>query len=110
MAIEHAQPGTVVDVRPLGEKFGNQKTHTLAKTDDMELIRLVLRAGKEITTHTAPGQIMIHCLEGQVVFTTMGRELELEAGRLLYLNADEPHSVHAVEDSSLLLTILLPRK
>lgn len=42
--------------------------------------------------------------------TRIYQELELESGSLLYLNANEPHSVRAVEDSSLLLTILLPQK
>jgi quercetin dioxygenase-like cupin family protein len=110
MAIPHAQPGEIMDVRPLGATLAGHKTHTLARTDHLELIRLVLPAGKEIATHTAPGQITIQCLEGRVAFSTMGKELELEAGRLFYLNAHEPHAVRAVEDSSLLLTILLPRE
>lgn len=110
MAIPHAEPGEIVDVRPLGTAVADQKTHTLARTDALEIIRLVLPTGKEIATHTAPGQITVQCLEGRVAFSTMGQELELEAGRLLYLNAREPHSLRAVEDSSLLVTILLPRE
>lgn len=110
MAVTHVRPGEVVDVRPLGATLVDHRTYTLVKTDDFEIMRLVLPAGKEIATHTAPGRITIQCLEGRVAFTTMEKEVELETGRLLYLNANEPHSVRAVEDSSLLLTILLPLK
>lgn len=110
MALEHAQPGTIIDVQPLGTTLRDQKTHTLAKTDEFEIIRLVLPAGKEIATHTAPGPITIQCVEGEIAFSTMGNELEMNSGQLLYLNANEPHSLRAVEDSSLLLTILLSQK
>lgn len=110
MAIPYAQPGEVVDIQPLGTALTEHTSRTLVKTDDLEIIRLILPAGKEIATHTAPGRITVQCLEGRVGFTTMGNDLELEAGHLLYLNANEPHSVRAADDSSLLLTILLPQK
>lgn len=110
MAIHHAAPGEVIEVRPSGNTLASSKTTTLIKTPHAEVLHMVLPAGKVISEHKAPGEITIQCLDGRVSFSTMGKELELEAGQLLYLNANEPHSVHAVEDSSLLLTILLPRK
>lgn len=105
----HAQYGEVVDVRPLGPELLNQKTHVLAKSDDAELIRLVLPAGREIPTHTAPGQIIVQCLEGRVAFKTMGSEQVLNPGQLLFLAPNEPHAVHAIENCSVLLTKLLPK-
>jgi quercetin dioxygenase-like cupin family protein len=53
--------------------------------------------------------MIIHCLEGRVSFTTLGRTQILEAGMLLDLPAGEPHEVKGIEDTSLLLTILVPR-
>ena len=110
MSIPHAQPGTVINVQPLGEQLAEHKTHTLVKTETLEIIRLVLPAGKEISTHSAPGQMTLQCLEGHITFTTMGNNLNLEAGSLLYLNASEPHSLSSIENSSLLLTITFPNK
>ena len=52
---------------------------------------------------------MVQCLEGRVAFTTLGETQTLEAGRLLYLPAGEPHSVKGIENASLLLTVLLPK-
>lgn len=108
MAIPHAQPGQVIDVRPLGSSLGGQRTTTLVKTDKLEIIRLVLPQGKEITEHRAPGPITVQCLEGKVAFAALGRTNTLEPGSLLYLEAGQPHSLHAEADASLLLTILLP--
>ena len=110
MAIPHAAPGEVIDVRPLGEAIESAQTRTLFKTNAMEVIRLVLRKGKEIATHSAPGEITVHCLEGTVAFKSPGKSCDLKTGTMLYLAAGEPHSVQAAENATLLVTILLPSK
>ena len=109
MAIEHAKPGEVVDLRPLGAALVDSKTHTLIKTKNLEVVRMVMPAGKEISEHEAPGEITVQCLEGKVAFKALGKTEELVAGQLLYLAAEEPHSVNCIEDASFLLTILLNR-
>lgn len=105
MAQTHASPGEVVDVRPLGGGLAAAKTEVLVRSEDLELIRLVLPAGKELPMHVAPGLLVVQCLEGRVAFTALGRTQDLPAGRLLYLPPREPHAVYAVEASSLLVTI-----
>ena len=109
MAIPHAQPGEVIDVRPLGSALADSKTKTLFKTESVEAVRIVMPAGKEISEHEAPGEIIVQCLEGKIAFTALGKSDELSAGQLLYLSAEEPHSVKCIEDASFLLTILLNR-
>lgn len=106
MSIQHSQPGEVIQL-PLGVALTNSQTTTLVKTTDLELIRLVLPAGKEIPTHKATGEITVQCLEGRVAFTADGKAQELTAGQLLYLGAGQPHAVRAIEDSALLVTLLL---
>ena len=110
MAISHAQPTEVIDVRPLGAELKDAQTTTLIKTECLEVIRLVLPAGKEIKRHHVPGEITVHCLEGNVVFSTEQSECELTAGKLLYLSGSDDHALRAIEDSSLLVTILLEHK
>lgn len=106
MAIPHAEPGQLVDVRPLQEALGSTRTQVLIKTDRFEMLRMVLPAGKILAEHKAPGEIIVQCLEGRFAFTTMGKTEEMTAGSLLHLAAGEPHSLMASEDSSFLLTIL----
>ena len=109
MSIEHAKPAEIIPLQ-LGASLAGSKTTTLAKTAELELIRLVLPAGKEIPTHKAAGEITVQCLEGRVAFTTDHKTQELFAGQLLYLLAGDPHAVKALEDSSLLVTLLLKPK
>jgi quercetin dioxygenase-like cupin family protein len=110
MAIPHAKAGEVIDVRPLGAALSTAHTQTLVKTDALEVVRIVMAAGKDIAPHAVPGEVAVQCLEGKVEFRVDGSEHELTAGTLLYLEGAAPHSLHAREDSSLLVTILLTHK
>jgi quercetin dioxygenase-like cupin family protein len=109
MAIPHAKAGEVVDVRPLGSALASAQTKTLVRAEQVEVIRLLVPAGKEIEEHKAKGEIVVQCLEGRVAFTAFGKTQNLDAGKLLYLPTGEPHSVKGIENASLLLTILLPK-
>ncbi|APW59925.1 cupin domain-containing protein [Paludisphaera borealis] len=109
MAIPHAKPGEVIDVRPLAKDLAGARTTVLVKTEALEIIRLVIPQGKEIPTHATHGEISVQCLEGRVAFTSEGVRRELGAGELLYLQGEQSHSVTGIEDASLLLTITFPR-
>lgn len=107
MAIHHAEPGDVIDIRPLGSHLAQAVTTTLAKTEQMEIIRLILPAGKKIPSHRVAGPITVHCLEGRVEFQAFGKWQTLEPGQLLFLTGGELHAVRSIEHSSVLVTIHL---
>lgn len=109
MAIPHAKPGEVINVRPLGSALADTKTTALVKSENLEVIRLVIPRGKEIPTHKTRGEVTVHCLEGRIAFTTGDVTHELAAGQLIYVQGEQPHSVLGIEDASLLVTIALPR-
>lgn len=108
MALSHAAPAEVIDL-PLGNAIADTKSSTLIRTGNFELIRLVLPAGKSIPSHKAPGEATVQCLEGRVKLSADGADHELAAGQMLYFAASQSHSVEAVEDSTLLVTLLLPK-
>jgi quercetin dioxygenase-like cupin family protein len=109
MSIPHAEPGEIVDVRPLGSALTSAQTKTLIRAEQVEVIRLIVPAGKEIAEHKAKGDITVQCVEGRVAFTALGKTQHLDVGKLLYLPTGELHSVKGIENASLLLTILLPK-
>jgi quercetin dioxygenase-like cupin family protein len=109
VAIPHTAPGEVIDVRPLGRKISEADSGTLIRTDHLEVFRYALPAGKSVQEHTSAGLMIVQCLEGSVEFTALGRTQTLKTGDMLYLADDEPHSLKALADSSLLVTIMLHR-
>ncbi len=108
MALPHALPLDIIDVRPLGAGLRTAVSTSLMKTDTLQLMRLVLPAGQGMPEHGVPGAITIQCIEGETVVSTPSRSCELHAGELVMLSGGESHAVKAVTDSSLLVTILLP--
>jgi nucleotide-binding universal stress UspA family protein/quercetin dioxygenase-like cupin family protein len=105
-----AGPDEPVDARPLGAALASAHTRRLLRTPAVDVVRLVVRAGQEIPQHASPGEILVHCLEGRVAFTALGKTREIGAGTLLSLPAGEPHSLRGIEDASLLLAVLAPRR
>lgn len=106
MALKHARPEEVVDLRPLGAALDGTKTAAIVKTSAFEAIRLIVPADTELPPHKVSGHITLHCIEGHAQLGTRKAVLDLRAGHWVYLEGDEMHWVKGVEPSSLLLTIL----
>ncbi len=111
MAIPHLRSGQTVNIQPLGSRLLTEKTVALFKSDELEVIRLVLLAGKSLPPHSVPGEITIQCIEGRIDVPVEGASHVLGTGQMLFLSANVVHGVMALEDSSALVTIVLsPRK
>lgn len=111
MAQQHVHPGQVVSIRPLGPNLGATRTAALLKSEQLEVVRIVLLAGKELREHSAPGEITVQCLEGRIEFRTSERVQLLEAGDFILLRRNEPHALRALVDSSALVTLCItPRR
>ncbi|HUY92013.1 MAG TPA: cupin domain-containing protein [Pirellulales bacterium] len=107
MAIHHAAPTEIIDIRPLGAKLKGSKTAVVVKTDALEVIRIVIPAGKQLPPHRVEGEITVQCLEGRIAFDADGAERELTQGEMLYLAGGATHALRGIEDASILVTILL---
>ncbi|WP_340123666.1 hypothetical protein [Methylobacter svalbardensis] len=106
MATHHAAPNEIVDLATWAQDVPNEKTKVIVKTDEMELVRLTFPAGKEFANHKVSGPCVIHCITGEIECAAMETIQVLTPGQLLYLMPDELHSVKAVVDSVVLLTII----
>ena len=107
MAIPHANPGQPIDIRPLGSSLSEVVTHALFKSGELEVIRLILPAGKSLPRHQVPGEMTLQCVEGKLEVTVGDRPHVLQAGHLMYLPGGVSHSVLGLEDASGLITIAL---
>lgn len=93
---------------PLGQHWRGSPSGVLLKAAGLELIRLVVPAGKEIPPHRAPGEVTVQCLEGRVALTHDGATCTLDPGDLVYLCPNELHAVKGVDDATILVTRLRP--
>lgn len=107
MAIHHASSGELIDIRPLKSDLKNAITKTLYKSNRLEVFRMVLLAGKQMPTHRVIGEITVLCLEGHVEFAFAQTSRSMREGDLICLAGGEDHALKAIEDSSVLVTILL---
>jgi len=109
MAILHASSGESIDVKPLGARLSSEKTTALFKSEQLEVMRLVLQAGRSLPPHKVPGEITIQCIEGEIDVTSGGQSHRLQAGQMLFLSGKVLHGVVARQDSSALVTIALAK-
>jgi quercetin dioxygenase-like cupin family protein len=109
MSLPHADSGQVINIRPLSGKLKESVSTALFKASELEVMRLVLESGKEIPEHRVAGEITIHCLEGAIELRAHGRAQTLRQGEMVYLAANEPYSIRALDDASVLMTVALKR-
>lgn len=106
MALHHASPGELIDIRPLGGTLQHAVTKTLYKSDHMQVFRLVLLAGKTVPAHSVDGEITIQCLEGAIELSVGDTTQTMRHGDLVCLAGGVMHALKALEDTSVLVTIL----
>jgi len=107
MAQEHVPSGRVISIVPLGATLHQSRSTALLKSEQLEVVRIVLLAGKELREHSTPGEITVLCLEGRIEFRTPAGTQLLEPGGFIHLRRDEPHALRALVDSSALLTLCI---
>ena len=92
---EHVQyaEGAVVSKTLLDRKTG---TLTLFAFD----------AGQGLSEHAAPFDAVVQILDGRALLTIGGAELEAEAGELVVMPANVPHSLRARERFKMMLIMI----
>lgn len=107
MAIPHLASGQVASVLPLAASLADAKTTALFKDPHLEVMRMVLPAGKKIAPHHVSGPITIHCLEGEVDVGVENERRILSSGDLLYLAGNVEHDLLAITNTSFLVSVVL---
>ncbi|HYD96436.1 MAG TPA: cupin domain-containing protein [Noviherbaspirillum sp.] len=106
MSLPRPAPGDIIDIHPLGPALADAASIALVRTDDVEVMRLVLPKGKSIPEHHVPGEITLQCIEGTIEVQAGDRTQNLRAGELLYIQGNTPYALYALENASALMTML----
>lgn len=106
MALHHAAPLDVISLKPQALTQESERSHSLLRTDDLQLIHIALAAGDVMPEHTVAGPLTLQCLEGEAQVRTSQASCTLRTGELVMLPGGEPHSVQSAVGAMLLLTLV----
>jgi len=110
MATHHAVSGEIVDLKSWANDLKIEKSKVITKTEGLELARLVIGAGVDMHHSdycSVKGASVFHCIEGHVTLKTPDKQISIQQGQLVFLEAGAEHALIGVEKSVVLLTIVL---
>lgn len=110
LATHHAQAGEVVDLASWADDLPSQQSKAIAKGKGLELARLVIKASVDMHKHDychVDGPIVVHCIDGVINLKKPDSQIRLSAGLLTWLEGRTAHALTGVQDSIVLLTIVL---
>jgi quercetin dioxygenase-like cupin family protein len=84
---------------------GDRDSITIFKSEAMRIVLIGLHKNAAIKPHKANGVISVQVLSGQINFIADQQNSLLEAGQMIALQANITHSVVALSESFLLLTL-----
>jgi quercetin dioxygenase-like cupin family protein len=84
---------------------GGHGAHTVLREDDLRVVVLALKAGAVIPEHQAQATGSLQVIAGRVRLLFAARGVELSTGQLIAIEHGARHSVEALEESALVLTL-----
>jgi quercetin dioxygenase-like cupin family protein len=82
-----------------------RNSKTLVHYPDFRMVVSAIRAGTTIQEHRVAGRLSVQTLQGHLRMSVEGQDFDLPAGRLVAVDEAVPYELHAIEDSSFLMTI-----
>lgn len=85
-----------------------RRAETLLKSPDLRVVLVTMRAGAELSEHTAPSTITVQPLRGRFRFSTSDVTQEIVAGDLVSVGGKVRHAVQCLDEGAFLLTLAWP--
>ena len=79
---------------------------TVFTSPEARIVVLSFAKGHVLREHSAPFPLLMQALDGELAVTSAGGLIQLLPGSLIRMEAKLAHSVEAIEDSRLMLTLL----
>jgi quercetin dioxygenase-like cupin family protein len=84
-------------------KSGDRRAVSLVKNDALNVLLMVLKKGAQLHEHRTKGPIVLQLVSGAIRFVAESNERSLSTGEVVALDRGIPHSLKALEESTLLL-------
>ena len=79
--------------------------HIISDEPEARLVLLSPKAGQHLKEHQTKSVLFVQAIQGRATFSASGKSVELEAGKIVRVEASLPHQVTALSDTVLLLTM-----
>lgn len=100
------------EVHPLAAQIekGSEKVQfrNIFGNENGGVVLLAFAAGQSLSTHTAPAEVMVCVVEGEIEFTMLDTPHTIKAGEFMLMGEGVPHSVMAVTDAKVMLVKVKP--
>ncbi|MEO6167518.1 MAG: cupin domain-containing protein [Chitinophagales bacterium] len=80
---------------------------TVFKSDNSTIVLIGMHTNAELKEHTSIGNISVQVLDGEINFFAEQQTHYLGKGQMITLEANIPHSLIALKESFLLLTVVI---
>lgn len=110
MATHHASAGEIVNLVTWANDLSAEHSKCIARTEDMELARLVMPPGETVGQHHFNGPLVVQCLSGVLEVTALGKVQTIGGGELLYLPPAEQFTLCSLRYSLVLVTFIFRPK
>ena len=91
-----------------GSSPQGRASKTLVREGPLRLTVVAMRRGVELDDHYAPGPSTVYVFRGSFRLTAGPGTVELGPGDIVSMDAEEMHTVEALEDGAMLLTVIVP--
>lgn len=81
-------------------------SRNLVDNDHVRVVTFAFDAGEQLTEHTAAMPVVVQVITGRLRFEVAGEEHTLAPADCVYLAANEPHSLAALEPSLMSLVMI----
>ena len=102
--ISFSEPHLLVDLVDYNQ--GQVVSRTFAQNENITLTLFAFDRGEGLSAHAAPGDAMVHVLDGEVKLTIGGEEVIAKTGEIVVMPANIPHSVNAEKRFKMLLIVV----
>jgi quercetin dioxygenase-like cupin family protein len=85
---------------------GRARARQILKAKGVRIMRLSFDAGQTMKEHVEYVPVLIQTLQGSVILSVSGEQIEMPAGAIVHLDKQLAHSITALEESHLMVTLL----
>lgn len=85
---------------------GQVVSRTLSQTQGLSMTLFAFDAGEGLSGHSAPGDALVHVLDGKARVTIANKEYQVGEGQVIVMPAGVPHALDADERFKMLLTLV----